>query len=74
MCYDNREEFFKRERFVLSKGSLPSKEQMGHGIINIIYQLSPSLTTAKKTDFYSGNIRFKPKGLTLFINFKGSLV
>ncbi len=26
---------FKRERFVLSKGSLPSKEQMGHGIINI---------------------------------------
>ncbi len=31
---------FKRERFVLFKGSLPSKEQMGHGIINITYQLS----------------------------------
>jgi hypothetical protein len=34
------ERSFLRERFVLSKGSLPSKEQMGHGIINIIYQLS----------------------------------
>jgi hypothetical protein len=47
---------------------------MGHGINNIIYQLSSSLNMAKKTDFYSGNIRFKPKGLALFINFKGSLV
>ncbi len=47
---------------------------MGHGINNIIFQLSSSLNTAKKTDFYSGNIRFKPKGLTLFVNFNGSLV
>ncbi len=47
---------------------------MGHGINNIIYQLSSSLNTAKKTDFYSENIRFKPKGFTLFVNFKGSLV
>jgi hypothetical protein len=47
---------------------------MGHGINNIIYQLSSSLNTAKKIDFYSEKIRFKPKGFTLFVNFKGSLV
>jgi hypothetical protein len=50
------------------------KEQMGHGINNIIYQLSSSLNMAKKTDFYLENIRFKPKGFTLFVNFKGSIV
>ncbi len=40
LCVMTTERSFLRERFVLSKGSLPSKEQMGHGIINIIYQLS----------------------------------
>jgi hypothetical protein len=64
---------FKRREICSFQRFSPLKRTNGSWNHQHYISTFPSLTTAKKTDFYSGNIRFKPKGLTLFISFKDSL-